>query len=96
MEEFIMASAHSAPDDLQDARQLFTCAKALALYMGYGEDETLYRLFMQLAIKLSGDDYVNVAAGCGWTREELQDFVKQPLSPPAGGHERLNVSAPAR
>jgi hypothetical protein len=74
MEEFIMASAHSAPDDLQDARTLFTFAKAQALYAGYGEDEELPRLAMLLAIKLSGEDYVKIAEGCGWTREELQDF----------------------
>jgi hypothetical protein len=74
MEGFIMASAHSAPDDPQDARALFTFAKAQALYVGYGEDEELPRLAVRLAIELSGDDYVKIAEGCGWTREELQDF----------------------
>jgi hypothetical protein len=58
--------------ELEDARFLFTFAKMQA---DYG-DEELPPIAMRIAIKLAGEDYVKIAEGCGWTREELNDLLK--------------------
>jgi hypothetical protein len=71
-----MASDHSAADDLQDARKLFTFAKSQAAY----GDKELPPLAMRIAIDLCGEDYVKIAEGCGWTHEELKDLIK--IKPP--------------
>jgi hypothetical protein len=55
------------PDELQDARFLFTFAKSQAEY----GDKELSPLAMRIAISLCGEDYVRIAEGCGWRREDL-------------------------
>jgi hypothetical protein len=58
--------------ELEDARELFTFAKTQAAY----GDKELPRIAVKVAIYVAGEDYVKIAEGCGWTREELNDLLK--------------------
>jgi hypothetical protein len=67
----------ATPDDLQDARVLFTFAREHA---NCGDDKHIISMAVRAAIDAAGEDYAVIAAACGWTAKDLTGFSRRAKS----------------